>query len=167
LFSFERLVEFGRVTGVLGGDDAARLLELAGKRRAEADGAYGRATEARKRLFWMFAGEAAGERVSPDDLSWLAEIAKPYLRLERAEDACHWRASADGFDAVLAAVLSEAIALLTSTDLNAVRECGGDDCTWLFVDRSRNRSRRWCSMSDCGNVEKARRHYARKKAARH
>jgi predicted RNA-binding Zn ribbon-like protein len=40
-------------------------------------------------------------------------------------------------------------------------EAGG--CGWLFVDESRNGSRRWCSMKDCGNRAKARRHYRKVK----
>ena len=63
-----------------------------------------------------------------------------------------WRLAVDASD------------LLTSTDLDRVRECSGDTCSWLFLDRSRNRSRRWCDMADCGNRAKARRHYSRLKA---
>jgi predicted RNA-binding Zn ribbon-like protein len=39
--------------------------------------------------------------------------------------------------------------------------CRADDCGWLFVDASRNRSRRWCDMSECGNRAKAQRFRAR------
>lgn len=42
----------------------------------------------------------------------------------------------------------------------ALRECPGDGtCGWLFIDGTKNRSRRWCSMATCGNRAKARRHY--------
>ncbi|RZQ59982.1 CGNR zinc finger domain-containing protein [Amycolatopsis suaedae] len=51
--------------------------------------------------------------------------------------------------------------LLTSPDVELVGECAGPACAWLFVDRTRNRSRRWCSSADCGNRERARRHYRR------
>jgi len=51
--------------------------------------------------------------------------------------------------------------LLTSDRLSAVRECAADDCAWLFLDESRNRSRRWCDMKVCGNRQKARLHYHR------
>ncbi|HXO42658.1 MAG TPA: CGNR zinc finger domain-containing protein, partial [Thermoanaerobaculia bacterium] len=54
--------------------------------------------------------------------------------------------------------------LLTSDKWRRVRECAGSDCTWLFLDRSRNRSRRWCAMQTCGNRAKARRHYRRARA---
>lgn len=50
---------------------------------------------------------------------------------------------------------------VTSEDLASLRMCAGDTCGWLFVDRSRTRQRRWCSMRDCGNLAKQRRHRAR------
>jgi predicted RNA-binding Zn ribbon-like protein len=46
-----------------------------------------------------------------------------------------------------------------------LRPCGNDECSLFFLDRSKNNSARWCSMADCGNRMKARRHYARKKSA--
>lgn len=48
-----------------------------------------------------------------------------------------------------------------SDQLPRLRGCAGEHCGWLFVDRSRNGTRRWCSMRDCGNRAKARRHYRR------
>jgi predicted RNA-binding Zn ribbon-like protein len=62
----------------------------------------------------------------------------------------------------------QALELLSGDELGRVRECpveaGG--CGWLFVDRSRNGSRRWCRMADCGNKVKAGRLTARRRAAR-
>jgi predicted RNA-binding Zn ribbon-like protein len=46
-------------------------------------------------------------------------------------------------------------------DLTRVRQCADQDCGWLFLDASRNASRRWCSSADCGNRARARRHYQR------
>ena len=40
-----------------------------------------------------------------------------------------------------------------------------NECTWIFLDETKNHSRRWCSMRDCGNRAKARRHYERAKGA--
>jgi predicted RNA-binding Zn ribbon-like protein len=56
-------------------------------------------------------------------------------------------------------VVRDAADLLTSKELNRVGRCADERCGWLFVDTSRNRSRRWCSMESCGNRAKARRHY--------
>jgi len=63
-------------------------------------------------------------------------------------------------------VVHDAAGLLTSEKLDRVEECADDRCGWLFLDVSRNRSRRWCAMEDCGNRAKARRHYKRKRAVR-
>ncbi|GAU71256.1 hypothetical protein SSP35_31_00210 [Streptomyces sp. NBRC 110611] len=49
--------------------------------------------------------------------------------------------------------------------LSRVRRCEGMGCGWFFLDRSRNGARRWCSSGDCGNRDRARRHYARTRRA--
>ena len=72
-----------------------------------------------------------------------------------------WAPDADALHRALFPVLVDAAELLVSNDLEKVRECQGPGCGWLFVDRSRGRPRRWCSMSDCGNKAKARRHQQR------
>ena len=54
--------------------------------------------------------------------------------------------------------------LLTSADLARVRACDADTCRWLFLDTSRNHTRRWCDMKVCGNRMKARRFQARHEA---
>lgn len=58
-------------------------------------------------------------------------------------------------------VIAQAYADLLTVDADKLRECAGEDCGWLFLDTSRNRSRRWCDMGDCGNRAKAKRHYRR------
>jgi predicted RNA-binding Zn ribbon-like protein len=46
-----------------------------------------------------------------------------------------------------------------------IEQCEGDVCGWLFLDRSPAGRRRWCSMRDCGNRAKARRHYYTRRRA--
>jgi predicted RNA-binding Zn ribbon-like protein len=60
-------------------------------------------------------------------------------------------------------VARSAADLLMSADLTRVRKCASEKCDWLFLDASRNRSRRWCDMAVCGNRAKARRNYARRR----
>jgi len=60
-------------------------------------------------------------------------------------------------------VVHAAIHLLLAGPLDRVKQCGG--CRYLFVDESRNRTRRWCSMEDCGTDEKMRRYVASRRAA--
>jgi predicted RNA-binding Zn ribbon-like protein len=87
-----------------------------------------------------------------------------HLRLVPGEDHFDWEwtGQEDRLDALLWPVGVSAAGLLASDDLNRVGECADDrGCGYLFFDTSRNRSRRWCEMRDCGNRAKARRHYRR------
>ncbi len=64
----------------------------------------------------------------------------------------------------LAPVIWSAADLLTHAGERRIRRCANDKCRWVFVDRSKGGTRRWCDMNSCGNRAKAHRHYARKKA---
>ncbi len=60
-----------------------------------------------------------------------------------------------GLDAV-GSVLAAAARLAVLGEWERFKICPADTCHWAFFDRSRNRSRTWCSMQVCGNREKAR-----------
>ncbi len=62
-------------------------------------------------------------------------------------------------DIVFIKIAEDAIMLLASERLARVKFCADEECGWLFLDQSKNGSRRWCDMGDCGNREKARRFY--------
>lgn len=77
-----------------------------------------------------------------------------------------------GVDAATAAGLAEypiealiafsAISILADRrEVERLKLCPGSNCGWLFIDETKNRRRRWCSMETCGNRAKANRHYAR------
>jgi predicted RNA-binding Zn ribbon-like protein len=76
-----------------------------------------------------------------------------------------WDGLGARLDAPLWPIVRSAGELLTSGKLERVKQCPYPHCGWLFVDLSKNRSRRWCEMSVCGNRTKARRHYIREKQA--
>ncbi|MCZ7463455.1 CGNR zinc finger domain-containing protein [Rhizobium rhizogenes] len=61
------------------------------------------------------------------------------------------------------ATAHSALSLLARETRERLRICG--NCGWLFIDRSKNRSRIWCDMAVCGNRQKASRHYHRTKEA--
>jgi hypothetical protein len=69
-----------------------------------------------------------------------------------------------GVDAV-GAVLAAAARIAVLGEWDRFKICPTDTCRWAFFDRSRNRSRTWCSMQVCGNREKARAWRERAKAA--
>jgi predicted RNA-binding Zn ribbon-like protein len=76
-----------------------------------------------------------------------------------------WPGVALDLDRVTWWVARSAAELLTSKNLTFVRECASYDCGWLFLDTTKNRSRRWCDMRTCGNRAKSRRHYERRRPA--
>jgi predicted RNA-binding Zn ribbon-like protein len=59
-----------------------------------------------------------------------------------------------GQDRLLGTVAWAALDLFTGAEVTRIKECPFHDCRWLFIDRSRNGSRRWCEMSTCGNRAK-------------
>ncbi|TFV30990.1 hypothetical protein E4K66_32060 [Bradyrhizobium frederickii] len=59
-----------------------------------------------------------------------------------------------GIDSITGAVAWSALDLLRSDELSRLKQCPSDDCRWLFIDRTKNGSRRWCEMSTCGNRAK-------------
>jgi predicted RNA-binding Zn ribbon-like protein len=74
-----------------------------------------------------------------------------------------WDSRWDKLDSVIWPVVKSAVDLMTSEAIKRVGQCADERCGWLFWDASRNRSRRWCDMSDCGNRAKVRRFYAKSK----
>ena len=101
-----------------------------------------------------------------DDLDSLSRLAAAALRharlrpsrnrkIERAFDARH------SGDALLRhRIVTAAVELLTSDLVERIKSC--PSCGWVFLDVSKNRSRRWCSMEMCGGAAKARAYYRRK-----
>jgi predicted RNA-binding Zn ribbon-like protein len=70
-----------------------------------------------------------------------------------------WRVD-ERLNALLWPIIGSAGELLLSEDLTQVKECPG--CGWLFLDTSKNQSRRWCCMNTCGSRDKMRRYHKRK-----
>ena len=94
------------------------------------------------------------------------EVALVQLRVEAVEGeyVCDWLIDKTALDGVLGPVAWSAANLLASNETRWVKMCGGEECGWLFLDTTKNHSRRWCDMADCGSRAKARRYYRRKKA---
>lgn len=63
--------------------------------------------------------------------------------------------------ALLGPIALSALDMLETGNFDRLKQCPGEDCGWLFFDRSKNNSRRWCDMATCGNRDKGRRHRAR------
>lgn len=168
LGTYPDLLAFGRQAGVLDAAAAADLARLERRDPAGAAAALETTRALRERLYRIFAAVAGGGDPEPADLEGLNEAlgnALPGLRVIAAGDRFTWGWSPAPRSLLvpLRPIALSAAELLTSDELDRVRQCDGRRCTWLFLDRSRNRARRWCSMATCGNRAKARRHYRRRK----
>jgi predicted RNA-binding Zn ribbon-like protein len=163
------LLQWAKEAGILSSVDHDRLAAHYRRYPGEAAADLEKARTTRDLLLSIFAGIAKRRSVSPQRLfelnSALAEM-PALLRVRRRTEGIEteWMSATDGIPRILFVVLNSAAEQLASDRSGTIRECNSADCTWLFVDQSRNHSRRWCEMRACGNRMKARRHYQRAKA---
>ncbi len=168
LTSYAALLEWSVAAGAVEPMIADRLRGIAEREPEAAEAARIHALELREAIYRIFDAVASGRPPESGDLEVLNERLGPAmagLRVARRDGAFAWRSEIDAADleSPLGPVARDAAELLVSADLDRIKQCGGYDCSWLFVDESRNRSRRWCDMADCGNRAKQRRHYRRKR----
>jgi len=141
----------------------ARELRAAGDSHPdEAEAVLRRAHAARALIYRVFRTVGDGGEPPPEGIEGLNDLlagiaGKRRLRKTAAGFAWGWRWEPDRLDLPLALAIWSAAELLTAPEYERVRHCAADDCGWLFIDASPNRSRRWCDMADCGNRAKARR----------
>ena len=171
LIAYRDLVTWGRQAGVLSDGDARHLARVAAQHPHDAARTLAAAIALRETLYRIFSSVIDASGTAPADLAALnAALARAAARLRvvARADRFEWAWAADGeaLDRVLWPVVRSAADLLVSEEVAKVRRCAGDTCDWLFLDTSRNHTRRWCDMRDCGNRAKARRYYARRKAGR-
>jgi predicted RNA-binding Zn ribbon-like protein len=128
---------------------------------------FGAAIELRETLYQLLRSRASVSPPAREDLRRLNSAlsdAPPRAILDRAGNGCGWRIEAKPTVAgILAPVLWSVADILVGADSARVRQCANDRCLWLFLDDSKNGTRRWCSMQACGNRAKAHRHYLRQK----
>ena len=167
LDSYADLVAFADQSKLLPPKLAASLRAHASRDYAGARSAFRKSIVLRESLYRTFSAIAAGMHVPPADVQEIndfALVALQHRKLARTNREYRWEWQFDGsdlLDRILWPVAESAAELLTSEARAAIRECRAPDCEWLFLDHSRNRSRRWCDMKSCGNRQKARRHYQR------
>jgi predicted RNA-binding Zn ribbon-like protein len=168
----ERLTDYGELllwaeaAGAIGPAARRRLAAAARRHPGKAAEALAEARVLREDIASFAAGglprPALVERIN----AWLAR-APDRRRLAVSAEGCGWAAAQPGedFRAPLWPAIWSAADLLISGRVARVHSCSDKRCAWLFLDTSRSRPRRWCSMDTCGNRAKARRHYRRRRAA--
>jgi predicted RNA-binding Zn ribbon-like protein len=159
LTGYPELVAWGVYAGALTEAAAAGLRQLSRDDPSGAHAALARALRTRDYLDEVFRPLAAGRDPSTPVLARLRDDeadALTHAQLERGTTFA-WAWQEDHTLArPLRPVVHAAVQLLTTGALDRIKRCGG--CRFIFNDESRNRSRRWCSMDDCGTAEKIRRY---------
>ena len=176
LAPIERLNDYGDVlswaeqVGVAKAARVKTLRRIAREHPRDADAVYARVKELREALFRIFSAVAAQKRASGADIELLnRELSEAFshLRIGESDEGFGWSfCDEEALASVLWPVARSASDVLMKDDPARVRMCEAPDgCGWIFFDETRNGTRRWCSMKDCGNRAKARRHYAKTKDA--
>jgi predicted RNA-binding Zn ribbon-like protein len=166
LRTYEDLVAWAERAGVMSGAGARRTGREASSDPAAAARALDRAIALREATYAIF-GAVAARRPAPagdvHELQAAYRDAMAHADLTGTGRRFEWRLSG-GLDVVRWQIARDAVALLESETLGRVKRCpGSGDCGWLFLDSSKNASRRWCSMEGCGNRAKLRRFLRRRK----
>ena len=167
---YDDLVAFAHQASLLDEPEASGLRAMAMANPAAAQGVLKQAIALRETIYRIFSAVAAGRAPENRDLAALNHdlcVAMAHSRLVPGPDGIEWDWQRDPLrlDRVLWPVVRSAAELLTSGEEGRVRECAAHDCGWLFLDESRNRTRRWCSMQSCGNRAKVDRFRARRRGA--
>jgi predicted RNA-binding Zn ribbon-like protein len=167
LTSYDDLVAWCRRAGVLDTARAERLLRQGRRRRAAATAALRRAIGLRELIYRVVVSGMRGRPPDSDDLDAFNRALASALwssRVVPGRGGLVWIWEDDGLalDGMLRPIVESAADLLTSEQRERIGQCADDrGCGWLFLDTTKNRSRRWCAMADCGNRAKAQRHYQR------
>ncbi|HET8645661.1 MAG TPA: ABATE domain-containing protein [Vicinamibacteria bacterium] len=159
---YDSLLRWSGFASLLDASGRQRLRERARRSPAAAGKVLARALRMREALYRI--GKALVERWPPPagDLAVLdleVREARRHQRLVarggRVEP--EWAADPARLDRMLWPLALSAADLYGSGDVSRLKQCRGARCGWLFLDTTRNHSRQWCEMSDCGNLDKVRR----------
>lgn len=161
--TYDDLVLWGKMAEVLSGAEAAALYDAGAQHPKTAEATLRTALELRAALHRLFVDVARGSRPVLADVDILnaaikASFSRQRILFGKAGFTLGW-VQMTPLDRMMWPVVRSAVELLTGNELRFVRQCLGLGCSWLFMDRTRNHSRRWCSMEVCGNRAKARRFY--------
>jgi predicted RNA-binding Zn ribbon-like protein len=166
LVDYSDLAGWANKVEILSPAQSNQLQKRAKRNVKEAENALQTARALRELLFQLFSNTAKGSELKNEDMvSFVRSYGEAisHARLIKKDDSytTAWKVD-QAFDAVLWPIVHSAGELLLSRELGQVKECPG--CGWLFLDTSKNQSRRWCSMNTCGARDKMRRYHKRQRA---
>jgi len=174
--TYRELVGWSTRIGIVAPDQAEALLAAAEEHPRARSAALKRAHFLRRVLIKIFTEIAAKNSGQSADAGSTSATHWTELRPFVTDAMTHAELAPEGstyqltwpetmrLDAMLWPVAVAAGELLTSPQLSRLKKCAG--CPWVFLDQSKNLSRRWCAMDDCGTHEKILRYVARRAARR-
>ena len=168
LHTYPDWVMWASERGLVKADEARVLIGMAHQHPEEAAQTLQQAVNLREAIYRVFSAQAHGQLPAQADLDQINAavsevLAKAQVFLTENGFQWGWMVDVPALDQMLWPIPLAAANLLTSEELlPRVGECADDrGCGWLFLDRSKNRSRQWCDINDCGNRAKQKRHYER------
>lgn len=161
LGDYDDLLRWAGFASLVNDREISRLQKLAAEDPRRAAAVFARAVALREALYHVGAAVAADLSPTAVDISWLDQEWQEARAAQRlAADSGHvgvtWKDDLR-LDRLLWPLALDAVDLFTGGRLDRLKQCPGEECGWLFLDTSRNGSRQWCDMRDCGNVAKVRR----------
>lgn len=169
LHSYADLIDWSQHVRLLSVAEAEHLRQQAVQSPTEAAATFNRALALRETIYRLFAAAAQQQPPAAEEvtaLNGLLAQAPGYVQIGVTDTGFVRQLiqNTTALDAMLWPIVWSAAELLTSPELRQVRQCARrEGCDWLFVDTSKNSSRRWCSMNLCGSRAKAHRYYQRKR----
>jgi len=169
LHAYGDLLSWAAQAHLISDQDRKSLEAFAIRDRLRSAEVLGRAIKLREAvyqtLYRLITQKPADERdLATINLELATALAHAKLVAEQKTFTWGWDARVSDLDLPLWPVVRSAAELLSNSDqLPLVRHCHGEGCGWLFLDQTKNHSRRWCVMKDCGNRAKVRRHRAKQR----
>jgi predicted RNA-binding Zn ribbon-like protein len=159
LTSYGELVLWSRSLGTLNPKTADALLAAAKRAPKAAETVRQRALALRHEIEHLFDPTLTRPTKTPV----LDALTREIGRAGRLVPGKGWQPATAAPDLTLPLlpVVVSVLALATAPQQGRARSCADPQCSWMFLDESKNQTRQWCSMEDCGNRAKARAHYAR------
>jgi len=164
--TYVHLLQWALKAGIIKPGEYEILLEYYESKPSPGPKLLKEAIKVRELLYSLFLPISSGKKVSGDNLEAFNEIVSkclPRLRLKPHNKGFSqtWQFTPGESVMIIAPVIYSAYELLLSDRLDRIKEC--TNCGWLFLDTTKNGTRRWCSMNTCGSIVKAKEWYHRNK----
>jgi predicted RNA-binding Zn ribbon-like protein len=158
LRTYDDLLAWSVHVGILNRKDAKRLNKRSGQSVVQ------RALRLREAIYRICVAVLKKESPNSKDMKLLNEEIREAWNHEFIDSGFRIRIKStnNDLDQILWPVALSARELLTTEDLKRLQQCDSENCGWLFVDTSKNHTRQWCDMSDCGNRAKVRKFRSKK-----